>query len=783
MPYESHIRVANGVPLDGEPGGISYKGFIRDTSGDPEWAAVLDEEGLAAQIWTVGSFAGRDLDLFFYDGDVADSGELIAAVSPLRGPWTLRAYMEFGGGTEALVEVDVVTLGLREFHGQVQARVKQLDAVWRAVTPEDPVAIALSDVVATLWSTGVAYTVPGSEAAAAILTIDPSTPSSGTAPNIYQFTVKNNLSRPVVKRSFLVHLGSTTGWAGSTAANTFLFCDGIEVPREVIAMGEARTYIEFVIDQLAPGQTKTYHILTGGSVAAVPTTAQALTGRYRAPVPDFGWQVITTTAAGTGTTTVTAAGMSTGTDYAGDPTDRWKGGAIFGLTGAAAGQAWEVTASAAGTITTAGAFSAYASGSKFLVMASWLNTTGQYLALSYAVRHREHTNAAHGLLYQDKSQTRPGDVRDDAADSWRIIRSKDNADDVAAPNVSAVNVGTVDYFTTPDISRTWAKGLRNSSVQQRGGGDAYTYSSPFPIFTWRLDPRFKNPNGVGMLVVGGRQAQAEDWTRYLEYTTAQATLTQLSDTTHTLDSDTRHLLFAVWPAFEDEIPTSWAGDTGNRSGGGYTTMSDDSKDWVPDQWVGATWRVTEGKGQGNQRTITDNDENTVTWTTALPGPADTNVPNDSSKYSIRQKPLIANAKASTVWRVQLDVSGLAVSAVTLLGAAERVSVQVRANGGASATTAHDLLTIGTGTRKLWVVSPQTVVVDTEAKTAYVMNGATVVRDVTDWVTAYEVGDDLTSVESATWLPLLPGDGTLYTNRTAGAARHTTSLVMQGGYLW
>lgn len=781
MPSESHIKVVNGLPLSGEPGGVTYKGFIRDTSGDPEWSAVLEEEGLAAQVWTVGSFAGRDLDLFFFDGAVADSGLLIDAVSPTRGPWVLRAYMEFGGGTEALVEVDVVTLGLREFHGQVQARVKQLDAIWRAVDPEDPVVIALTDAEDDDWSTGADYEAPGSEAAGAVITIDPSTPASGTAPNVYQFTIKNTLSRPVTKRSFLVHLGSTTGWTGSTAANTFLFCDGIEIPREIIAIGEARSYVEFVIDRLAPGQTKTYQVLTAGTVAAVTTTAEALTGRYRAPVPDFRWQVFSANATGT-TTTINSAAATHPEDNA------WVGGRIWALTGPQAGATVKVASNTGVQVVTAEAFAgdpnAGSVGAKFLLMASHLDAGISELILTYAVRHTERTDAPHGLLYQDKSQSRPGDVRDDAADSWKIVRSLDNADDVAAPNVVAVNVGTVDYFTTPDISRTWAKGLRNSNVQQRGGGDGYAYSSPFPIKWWRLNPRFLNPNGVGMLVVGGRQAQAEDFTRYLEYTTIEQTLAQLADTKHTLDADTRHLLFALWPAFGDEIPTSWAGDTGNRSGGGNTTMSDDSKDWVPDQWIGGTWRVTEGKGQGSQRTITDNDENSVTWTDSLnPLGGSTNTPNDSSKYAIRQKPLIANAKAGTIWQVALDISGLTVSAVSLLGAAQRVSVQVRANGGADGDDAHTLLTVGTGSRKLWVVDPQTVVIDTESKTAYVLSGSTVVKDVTDWVQSWEVDADGTALETADWFPIRPGEGTFYTNRTAGEARHAVSIEIKPGYLW
>jgi hypothetical protein len=281
-------------------------------------------------------------------------------------------------------------------------------------------------------------------------------------------------------------------------------------------------------------------------------------------------------------------------------------------------------------------------------------------------------------------------------------------------------------------------------------------------------------------VMGSRQSQAEDWTLNIEDDDAYSTLTDIGEQTITPVSETLFLMFGMWPrSGMDEIPTSWRRDSGGRSGGGFTTMDDDTKDWVADQWVGARWRVTSGKGQGQSRTIIDNDANTLTWSTSLP--SNDVIPNDGSRYEVVNPALIANLQSDDYWRVVLDISGVTVSSLTSHGAAERVSVRIRANGGASATTANVYLEVGIN-RALWVASGNTVVIDCEDQTAYVMNGATVVKDVTDWVRAYEFDGASFTGQSADWFPVQPGAGTLYIQRVSGAARHTATVQLVTGYL-
>jgi hypothetical protein len=713
---------------------------------------------------------------------------LITKLRPMDPiPRTLIAEHPDASGTAVQVQRQAVIEMPHGAPGDLSADIVRItfvsaDPAWRVVTAPSAVTIASYD--STSWSGGTAYTALGSAPINPTVTIDTGAPGSGSAPNRYSFTVTNNRSYPLVKLPWLVNLGSTTGWTGSTAANTFLFSDGVEVPREVIAMGEANSWILFTIDRLAQGQVKTYEILTGGTAPALATTAQALSGRIKAPVPDFGWKVVTTTAAGTGTTTVTASALSTGEPYVTAPTDRWKGGVAYGLTGASAGQIIGITANSSTTLTTATPFTAYASGSKFLVMSSWLLYSGyNEYHLNYAVRLQEHSDYPHGLWYEDVSQTKPGDIRYDSPLSWEPARTFDNNDDVASKSVSPA-VG--DYFTTPNLYRTWAGGDDNSNLRERGSADSVVFSSQLPVLSWTFDYAWKNPNGVARAVMGSRQSQAEDWTLNLEDVSVHSTLTDIAETTITPVSETLHLLFGVWPLADyEEIPTSWRRDSGGRSGGGYTTMDDDTKTWPDDIWIGARWRVTSGKGQGQSRTITDNDANTLIWSSALP--SDDVVPNDGSRYEVVNPALIANLRTDDYFKVVLSIADIATSALTSMGAAERVSLRVRANGGASATTSHVRLDVGVD-RYLWVASGNTVVIDCTAQTALVMNGSTVVRDVTDWVRAYEALADTPTVgtmftgKTPDWFAIQPGAGTFYTQRVLGAATHATSIVLRTGYL-
>lgn len=651
------------------------------------------------------------------------------------------------------------------------------DPEWRVSSPAAATTVNPTMTDSPTWSAAVPYTALGASPIAPLVTINPGAPSSGTAPTRYSFTWKNGEDHPIEKLVWRQPLGSTAGWTGSTPANTYLFCDGIEVPRQVVALGEVRSFIDFVVDFAAEGQTKTYEIITGGTVAGVATAPKELVGTDGTPIPDLGWEVrIMTSSVDTFTI---RTGLITGPPaQIAMETNRWKYGIGYVLTGPQANFVFDIASNDADDIINAGGFpgNPYAASARVLLVASsYLNNS---LQLTYASRLTVHPDYPHGLWHgEDLTTGSPRNIRYDFPASWQPIRSMPNDDDVSFYSASDA-VG--DHFTTPNISRTWQGGDDNSNRKERGGGDGVTISFPVPITHWRADYQFKNPNGVGKAIFASRGHTAESWTLHVEDTTIHATLTDIGEQNISFPVETRHLLFALWPAYGDAIPTSWAKDSGGRSGGGYTTLTDDSKTWKTNQWVGARMRITSGKGQGISRTIISNDANTLTWSTAIP--TDDLVPNDGSRYEVVNPALIANIRSNDVWTVTLDVSKITVSAITSLGAAERVALRLRANGGATGTTPYVRIDVGADERALWVSAGDTVEVNCDAQTAYVMNGSTVVKDVTDWVIPRELeAAGGTVFEDDDWLPIIPGSGNFYVQRTGGVATASTSVSMPAGY--
>ena len=80
---------------------------------------------------------------------------------------------------------------------------------------------------------------------------------------------------------------------------------------------------------------------------------------------------------------------------------------------------------------------------------------------------------------------------------------------------------------------------------------------------------------------------------------------------------------------DDQRKETNMGSYGWATGGSTTTLVDSSKSWVPNQWVGYTFRVEAGTGFGSGRiTITSNSATTLTYTTQ------TFTPDTTTKYEI-----------------------------------------------------------------------------------------------------------------------------------------------------
>jgi hypothetical protein len=150
-----------------------------------------------------------------------------------------------------------------------------------------------------------------------------------------------------------------------------------------------------------------------------------------------------------------------------------------------------------------------------------------------------------------------------------------------------------------------------------------------------------------------------------EYTdTAQlTTLTNRSEQTLTLTADTIQLYLGLIPTtignqVQDEIGERWAGDDGTATSGSTTQLNDNTKEWISDQWIGASVRIVSGTGAGQEAAITDSSPNTLTASFAT-------APDSTSRYVIRQKRgLVATARTNDRLEVTWDASALAISTPT-----------------------------------------------------------------------------------------------------------------------
>lgn len=79
---------------------------------------------------------------------------------------------------------------------------------------------------------------------------------------------------------------------------------------------------------------------------------------------------------------------------------------------------------------------------------------------------------------------------------------------------------------------------------------------------------------------------------------------------------------------DDQRKETTMGSYGWATGGSTTTLVDSTKAWIPNQWVGYTFRIEAGTGYGARITITSNSATTLTFTTQSFSP------DTTTKYEI-----------------------------------------------------------------------------------------------------------------------------------------------------
>lgn len=555
------------------------------------------------------------------------------------------------------------------------------------------------------------------------------------------FTVTNNGDTTLRKFPRLIDLGNTSAWSVTSAARLWVFQDGVVVPREAIAIKETQSYLWILVDELAPGATFTYELAWDG-----PSDLGDLTGVNR-PAFDISWEKGTATSGSTTTVVKTGAGWRT---------NQWRRGEVFILSGTGALQKRKIASSTSDTITIEGSnFSpAPAAASVFLLTMSdnerWI----------YDVAQVERNNSNRGLWYQNRGQTNPSSVLFDTPGSWHRILVLDNNDEKTNTRWYNVDVGggDIDYFNGLNTVRT-AQGW--ASPPESGQADGVAFSSPIEIDGFRFDYAFKNMNGICKAVFGARESGAEDWESIHERTTASDTLTAYATPIDiAFTDDMRHLMAVTLPINDEEVPVSWKRETGSRTGGGASTLTDDTKVWATNQWANGKVRIIAGTGVGQVRTVISNSTATLTISS---GATDWDpIPSGDSRFEVINKQLEARLWHHTLWEVRLNTSKITNSALSSdIFPSYSLKHNLQLAGGPDLVAPYQDIRIGMDDRYIHLAGTEELRIDGGARRAAIHTTATgaKVKDVSSAVLVRTKETDGNFYLSPEWLLVQPAPAT------------------------
>jgi hypothetical protein len=606
---------------------------------------------------------------------------------------------------------------------------------------------------------GLAPTIGGTAPAYGTVRLEPT--AADQQVTVRTFSITNNGDRTMQNFPVRVDLGNTYDGLPHSPYYFALLKDGLTQRCQLVNYyGRNIAYVWLVVDHLPPGETADYTLLLSDTYL-MPGTAF---NSYTQPAFDTQYEVRTVVAGPGGTTAHNISGVSW-------ETNQCRGGVMRALTGTQAGVEREITASTAGGLTTAAFPGAVAGGESVLLI---MSSNGTWV---YSVRQTERNDSRRGLWWVNQGQKKPGDARFDVPGAWGPYLYVDNDDVKNQSSWFGVNVGTFDYFASLDADRSFPGG---SSLQDNGA-DGVSITMPFPMTGLRFTYQLKNPNGMATFVVGSREAGgAADFIHEYTDTAQLTTLTNRSEQNLTLTADTIQLYLGLIPTtvssvVQEEIGAAWAGDEGTATSGSTTTLTDSTKDWIPDQFIGGSVRIVSGTGAGQEAAITDNSATqlTASFTTA---------PDNTSRYVIRQKwGLVATARTNDRFELTWDASDLTISAVSSPASGyllNRTLYLDRATSSADPPYQRIQFDPDDTERYIVLLAGETFVIDGEEQRAWIEDsGGDEVRAVPPYaVRVHDVEADGTERLAERWLWLTPGSHTLNLSAEADGNEYEISLT-------
>lgn len=373
-------------------------------------------------------------------------------------------------------------------------------------------------------------------------------------------TITNNGTEPIRNQPYQIgpidtKTIVTAGQMQADGDDLRVFCEGVELRRNIIGANTLATLIWIVLPDLMPAQSITLDIVTGNSSATNPPTLTA-TSDPPLPAMDISGQSFSPTSAAATTATLTGAGWET---------DQWAGATVIVMR--SGGSGWDlfrrVLSNTATTITVDRAWGTAPGGSDTVTISksgitgtggtltgsttttltdsvqTWntnewvgatvkiasggatstvVSNTATVLTVSPAfgvaptvpglytlwrangqrvwdVRTVKKATPHNGLWLTNKSETPPTLRNFDAPGSWYRFTYQRNDDAYSQPSYTTVNVGDNDHFPVMNIQR--ARDGKTGDQTEVGVADAIGVSSPFPILGIEMEYEIRNAKKAG----------------------------------------------------------------------------------------------------------------------------------------------------------------------------------------------------------------------------------------------------------------------------------------------
>jgi hypothetical protein len=332
-----------------------------------------------------------------------------------------------------------------------------------------------------------------------------------------------------------------------------VFCEGVELRRNIIGPNTLATLIWIVLPDLMPGQAIILDLITGNSSATNPPTF-SYTSDPPLPAMDISGTSFSPTSSAATTATLTGAGWET---------DQWagatvvlmrSGGSVFdtvrrvisnNATTITVDRSWSPTPGGSDTVTitksgitgTGGTITSATATTVTDTVQSW--NTNEWVGASFKsptgtitgtitsntatvltgtfsgtptalanytiyrangqrvwdVRQVKKATPHNGLWLTNKSETPPTGRNFDAPGSWYRFAYNRNDDAYSQPSYTTVDVGDDDHFPIMNIRR--AREGKGGDQTEVGVADAIGVSSPFPILGIEMEYQIRNAKKAG----------------------------------------------------------------------------------------------------------------------------------------------------------------------------------------------------------------------------------------------------------------------------------------------